>query len=424
MFEYVGDMDPAPTIAALREASHALSSGDPCEILKAAQRAQDALDAVKADAMATLDCTRDFEADGASSISTWSRNHLRLDAGEARRLARAGQTLRMLDGVDSDARSGRIRLKHVEAFTYGLKHIGPQILRDSEPWLLDVARTSEPATLRSIIRDLREAIYPDSLDKKWAEGMDREDIQINAVPDGWHLNGFLGTITGAKLKAIHDVLSAPKDKDDDRTGAQRRVAALDELCTKLLESGLPADKGVRPHISVIVEADRPAQLKGFGSIGPQLLDYLKCGADVTGILTDGALPQARVLNVGRSHRLATLKQRRAVIARQRGICAGPGCRHTHLEIHHVKPWSENGKTDLDDLIGYCVRCHHLHHRGLLQIKATDVPGAYEVHGRDPRPGREAYKRRLAAYRETNEIRRIAHEIRTRRERREPVPLRT
>jgi hypothetical protein len=421
----------------LREADRALDSADDRSVLLAVQAAQDALDAVKAERLDSLNRSQAFELDGASTIVTWARNELRLDARETKKLVAAAATLRDLPGVGEAARAGRIRADHVAAFTFGVRHIGREIVSESESWLLDVALTCEPAQTRRVMRDLREAVYPDSLDEAWAAGMDRQDIDVNPVPDGWHVNGFLNITMGSKLRTVLDALGAPRDAADTRRGSERRVQALDDLLTTVLESGLPSDHGVRPHLSVIVDADSlraavdrmpgtfalaatPARLAGFGPIGPKLLDYLGCLSDVTGILTSGGgLPQARVLNVGRTHRVATLKQRRAIIARQGGECAAPGCRHTHLEIHHVTRWSDGGRTDLDAMLGLCVRCHHLLHRGLLQVSA-DHRGRFDFTNHDNRPLRAAYRHRLAVHRETAHIRRIARDLRAKR----MAPMRT
>lgn len=124
---------------------------------------------------------------------------------------------------------------------------------------------------------------------------------------------------------------------------------------------------------------QPATLAGFGHIGQQLLGYLTCGADMAGILThglsDGAVPQAEVLNVGRTQRLATPRQRDAVLARQDATCAAPGCASTYLEIHHVAWWDrDTGRTDLDNLVGICSRCHHLVHQHKLTITADEAGG--------------------------------------------------
>lgn len=371
-------MDSGSTIERLCEAARAIRSFDNRAALKAIQAAQDALDAARAERLAALEESREFELDGASSLTTWARRELRLDAVESKKLVRAAATMRDLPAVGEAAAEGRIRLDHVAVFSYGLKHVGTDIIGQSQDWLLDVATTHEPAALRQVMRDLREAVYPDSLDEAWAKGMDRQDIQVNPVPDGWHVNGFLNTTTGAKFKQVLDTLGAPRDADDLRPGFERRVDAFDRMLTTVLEAGLPSDKGIRPQLSVIVDTAGPsARLSGFGSIGPKLLDYLSCLSDVTPILTTGGdLEQATILNVGRTRRHANRQQRRAVMARQGGVCAAPGCHNTHLEIHHVTWWSRGGHTDLDDMIGLCVRCHHLVHRERLNV-APDGNGGFD-----------------------------------------------
>ncbi|MGI9085376.1 MAG: hypothetical protein ACR2FE_08785 [Aeromicrobium sp.] len=175
-------MDSGITISRLRDAAHALTSGDSRTKLKAIQAAQDALDAVKAAELASLEVSREFEFDGASTITIWARNELRLDALETRKLIRAAATIRDLPEVGEAAMLGRIRQEHVAAFSYGLKHIGADVTRESQDWLLEVAITCEPVQLRRTMRDLREALYPDSLDEDWAKGMDREDSRSTPSP--------------------------------------------------------------------------------------------------------------------------------------------------------------------------------------------------------------------------------------------------
>jgi hypothetical protein len=247
------------------------------------------------------------------------------------------------------------------------------------------------------MRDLREAVYPDELDQAWIDGMDKHDIHVNAVPDGWHVNGFLDIVTGSKFKQVLDTLGAPRDAADQRLGAERRVEAFDRMLTTVLEAGLPSDKGIRPQLSIIVDTNGPsARLAGFGSIGPKLLDHLTCLSDLTPIVTaDGDLPQARILNVGRTRRHANRQQRRAIIARQGGECAAPGCRNTHLEIHHVTWWSHGGSTDLDQMIGLCVRCHHLVHRELLTIE-PDGQGQFDFTTKHGRPLERATRPRVSS----------------------------
>jgi hypothetical protein len=317
-------MDSAATIATLRTAARALTMGSDSEAVRAIQAAQDALDAAKADRLASMDETRAYELDGASTLNTWVRNELRLSTRQTADLVRASSTLTYLPSVAEAAASGAIRIEHVAAFTYGIKHIGAGKIIDAEPWLLEVARTCAPLELLRVVRALREAVFPDDLDKAWAEGMDRQDIQVVPVPDGWHVTGFLSVAIGAKFKAVLDSVTKPIDADDRRPGSERRVDGFDTVLTKILEGGLPSDKGVRPHLSITFDTatDTPAKLAGYGSIGPRLLDYLSCGTDITPIHTRNG----QVLDVGRTQRLATLRQRRAITARQDDECAAPGCR--------------------------------------------------------------------------------------------------
>ncbi len=414
-------MNSEPTIDAMRTAAHALRTGDARERARAIQVATDALDAAKAVALAELEISRDHELDGASTLNTWVRNELRLNAGQASVLVRNVTALDQLPAVAEAAVAGRISAAHVRVFVYGIRHVGLAKMREFEEIFVAVALESDPADLFEAVKHLKDVVHPEDLDDAWEKGMDKEDFAVDAVPDGWHVDGFLNTTTGAKLKKVLDSVSAPHDADDTRTGSQRRVQGLDDLLSKILGEGLPSDKGVKPHMSVFVDAEtleaaaehvkqatqnpgvvpdtmppvEPARLAGHGAIGPNLLMYFLCISDFTAFLMkegDGDR-QAQVLNAGRDRYQPNQLQRRSVIARQEGVCAAPGCKHTHLEIHHVVWWSLGGKTDLDQLVGLCTRCHHLLHRGRLHITGNAVDGFRFTN----RSGRPLRRRRRASY---------------------------
>jgi hypothetical protein len=416
-------MNPQPTIDAMATAARVLVTGDVREQLRALQEVQHTVDAARAELFAQLQASKDFEIDGASTLKTWVRNELRMTARQAGTLVNNSMALRDLPLVGEAAYAGQISADHVKAFVYGLRHIGLEPMLQHQELFVTVAREHDPNELFETIKHLKDVLHPADLDEKHRDGMDKEDIAVDALPDGFHVTGFLNTVTGLKLKTVLDSVSAPRDKEDLRTGPERRVQGLDDLLSAILANGLPSDKGVRPHMSVFVDADtaeaaaervrqeteepnlvpdpmpatEPAKLAGFGNIGPHLLMYFLCVSDFTAFLMkqDGGHRQAQILNVGRSHRLATLKQRRAVIARQKGVCATPGCNHTHLEIHHTIWYSRGGTTDLDLLIGLCTRCHHLLHRGGLVITGNAVDG-FHFTNRNNRPLR---RRRRTRYRQ-------------------------
>jgi ABC-type sugar transport system ATPase subunit len=220
----------------------------------------------------------------------------------------------------------------------------------------------------------------DDLDEAWIKGMDRHDLKVSVVGDGVAVTGFLPFDTGTKLKTVLQSLSAPTCAEDDRPVSIRRVTALDALLSSVLASGLPQDKGVRPHVTLTADledlAHNPetatAELAGFGTIGPTQLQQMLCDADLTPILTAG---KHTVLDVGRTHRLATPHQRKAVVNRQGGTCAGPGCHGPVVHVHHIQYWSDGGPTDLANLIGLCPRCHSAVHQGFFTID----PDTHQTH---------------------------------------------
>ena len=302
MFEYNEGMNSGAVVDAMRTAARTLASGDVRDKIHALQAVQHAVDAAQAALLAELEASKDFELDGASTLNAWVRNQLRMNSGQATALVRGVIVLRDLPRVAEAAFSGQISAQHVRAFVYGLKHVGLDPMRQHEQVLLEVALNREPGALFEAVQHLKGVVHPQDLDDAWERGMDKEDIAVDALPEGFHVTGFLNTITGAKLKKVLDSVSAPRDKDDTRTGPERRVQGLDDLLDSILANGLPSDKGVKPHLSVFVDADtleaaaqhvkataenpyaapapmpdvEPATLAGHGPIGPNLLMYFLC----------------------------------------------------------------------------------------------------------------------------------------------------
>lgn len=378
-------------IGAMRHAARTVRSvvsSTPDE-LRALAAARDAIDAAMADRLAEFDRVKGFVVEDASSTSTWARRELRQDAGRTRAMVRAADTMRQLPQVGESARSGRISAEHVDRFSFALAHIEPDEVRRVESHLVTVAEAFQPSRLKALVDRMRSALYPEELDQAWIRGMEKADVNLHAVPDGWHVTGFLPTDVGAKFKAMLRALSVPRESGDGRTAAARRVDGLDEFLTRVLAEGLPTDGTVRPQIHVTVDAGQlkaalapdtdsaftpaePALLVGFGHIGPNLLAHLTCGADLIPVLIDRIERNATVLDVGRRHREATAKQRHAIWITQNGRCHTDHCANAIDHIHHPRRWSDGGPTDLVNLVGLCTTCHRHQHRHDHQQRGTPL----------------------------------------------------
>ncbi|PTR28640.1 HNH endonuclease, partial [Rhodococcus sp. OK519] len=95
---------------------------------------------------------------------------------------------------------------------------------------------------------------------------------------------------------------------------------------------------------------------------------LACDCHLAPVVMDDGVP----LNLGRSSRTVSKKQRRALVARDHG-CAFPGCGTppAHCEGHHVKHWADGGPTDLDNLVLMCRYHHRLLHHSHWQVEIGD-----------------------------------------------------
>ena len=225
------------------------------DALRLLQVVQNAIDAAKVDLVAEMAEHGDHEAEGCSSVKNWLRDQLHLDTKDASQFTRSARTLADMPELADLATAGAVSLDHVDAFTYASRHIDPAVVEVSMDWMLDLAAKAEPKKMRQAVKKLRDAAHPDDLDEAWIKGMAKHDIKLTAVGDGYHLTGFLPFDTGAKFKAVLQSLSAPTCAEDDRPVNERRVTALDQMLSSILESGLPQDKG-RPTPRVAVRRPR------------------------------------------------------------------------------------------------------------------------------------------------------------------------
>jgi hypothetical protein len=387
--------DPEPLTGLLREAGGAVRSVtcSPTDRARKLAAARHALDAHLADALAEIDASGGHLAEGCASIATWAAREFHQDVRTTRQMVRAAKTMRELPTIGISAHAGVISLEHIHALTYALKHCDRNQVIANEADLRILAEGTRPHELFQNMRVLRAVVNPDELDDAYLRGMDKADIQCHQLPDGFHVTGHLPADVGAKFKLFLAAVSVPRDGADLRTNAERRVDGFDELLTRTLESGLPSDGGVRPHLAVRVEAEtlkdvlnqntlqrtldleaEPATLEGFGPIGPALLAYIAFGGNLTPILVAGFRENPTVLDAGPNQRFATNKQRAIVRWRQKERCANRGCHHPVGEIHHILAWADGGRTTLDNLAGLCRKCHALVTIGKLTMTGTHDAG--------------------------------------------------
>lgn len=237
--------------------------------------------------------------------------------------------------------------------------------------------------------------------KLWTLGTDDEGHELLSCIRGAANNPRQRTEEADPTLVVFDDDDADSDRiRDGRTPTQRAhdgLLAVLSAGLRVTENGLPDQGGQRPQI--IVTAGLTALLKvahssgllpntfntalldggstrdllisaGYtGPTGPGMLRRMVCTADITTAVLG---TQGEVLDVAIARRHFSLKQRRALTARDGG-CAAPGCTFpaSWCDAHHVKEWSEGGPTTVDNGVLLCNHHHRSVHLGMWVIEMRD-----------------------------------------------------
>ncbi|NKR30493.1 DUF222 domain-containing protein [Rhodococcus hoagii] len=352
------------------------------------------LEALRAVAVAEIDERAvSFDTLGFRSVKQWLAANTLLEVPAAARILALGRMLARQPEIADAFNAGDISAEHASLIGKFCetppRGMPVEALDSCRKVLLDGA--SGPAatttTVRTCISRLERIFESDELPP--SEDTERNEFHASKTLNGRvSVKGDLDAVTGEMLLTALSALTKPRNPVDDPaeklTPARQRADAFAEILRRYLDSGeASVEGGERPHLSLHVNAADLARSKSahewthpnegsdlFGDkdiarlphMGPLSIATARriaCDCHLTPIVMDDGVP----LNLGRTSRTVSKKQRRALIARDHG-CAFPGCGAppAHCEGHHVKHWADGGPTDLDNLVLLC-RYHHtlLHH---------------------------------------------------------------
>jgi hypothetical protein len=194
------------------------------------------------------------------------------------------------------------------------------------------------------------------------------------------VSGLLDPESVAIVKAAVDAATSPRRGvrfvdlddalrvDDDRSLEQIAADALVELVRIGSTAGSAEVLGVaRPAVRIHVDR-KHVRIEGqTAAVSSATAQRYACAAGIVPILFEGDQP----LDVGRTQRLFTSRQRIALTARDGG-CRFPGCDRpaSWCEAHHITPWSRGGPTDVADGILLCRHHHLLVHDNHWEVTRT------------------------------------------------------
>jgi Domain of unknown function (DUF222)/HNH endonuclease len=241
-----------------------------------------------------------------------------------------------------------------------------------EVTLVEHARVVNPDQLAVLTRTVRACLDPDGVLACEHDHDRHRHATLTTLPDGsGRLQAGLTGEATAVWQTILDSLARPvPDLDtgerDRRSPGQRRHDALLDAGRRLLRAGTLPDAGGTPATVLLtltleqVETRTGVVTTAHGGVisVPQAL-RIAAEADIVPVVLGDA---GGVLGYGLTRRTASIGQRRALAARDRG-CSFPGCDRPPdwCETHHVIGWVDGGRTDLQNLTLVCG-FHHREHR--------------------------------------------------------------
>ena len=370
--------------------------------------------------VAEFDAMDGADAYGLPSTTRWLSQHCGIAARTARDHLRVARALAAYPALAKSMDAGRICYSHARI-------IASTVDANLEPELVeDMVVLAEYGTvhqledmalgLRTIDRDVADPIRPadaagESLSRTWDPDARRRltarldpehgallDAALEAVqaaaPDGERLTGAEALVRLAEiaLAALSDSADPPRlPRGHERAALVLHLhATRDSSPSPVIE---PVDTpAANPQPAVEGGSREPlrssqplplARLDHGPGIPGHVLERLTCACRIRVVVHDPDHP-TNVLDLGRSQRLVSDKQYRALLLRDEGRCAHPGCTSTYyLEAHHIHHWLAGGRTDLDNLLLLCGAHHTAHHKGEFTITARGH-GRFRFH-RDGAP---------------------------------------
>ena len=258
--------------------------------------------------------------------------------------------------------------------------------------LVREAETLDADRLYRRARDLRDELDADAVARREKQQRDLRYFRYSRRPDGMVRGSFLvDTEDGALVTAAFDAVLSP------RRGGPRFVSHEQKTRDALLESderstdqiaadslvgmirlAVDADPGTmfgsrRPAVRVIVGERGLASRTGAGqledrgdAVSIETIERLVCDTGIIGVRFDD---DGQCLNVGRTRRLFTERQRIALAVRDGG-CVVAGCDRppSWCEAHHIVQWKrDEGRTDVADGVLLCRRHHLMVHNNGWEI---------------------------------------------------------
>ena len=308
--------------------------------------------------------------------------HGGLTSREAREVVSRGLVTEAAPEMGAVLAAGNTTAAHVDALGRGLKIAGDE--RDAFmahlPELVEASTTMTASQFDQLVKETAKSVVADDGLSTFERQKRETFFKMRTEADGClSVSGKFDPISASILKSkigrFVETMFHAGDKEVPvevmpwiEPNDHRQAQALIALVNGASESA----SDVLARAEIVVHVDLETLKSGLHAGGTcrtalgadlpvETVRRLACEAEILPVVLDG---RSVPIDVGRSKRLATVHQRRALEAIY-PTCAISDCEviFDHCNVHHIDYWENGGSTDLNNMVPLCSRHHHAAHEG-------------------------------------------------------------
>jgi hypothetical protein len=313
--------------------------------------------------------------------------HGGLTSREARDVVSRGLVTEAAPEMAAVLAAGDTTAAHVDALGRGLKIAGAEreAFLTHLPELVEASTTMTASQFDQLVKETAKSVVADDGLSTFERQKRETFFKMRTEADGClSVSGKFDPISASILKSkigrFVEAMFHSGDKEvpvdvmpwiepNDYRQAQALIALVNGASESASE--VPARAEIVVHVDLEtlqhgLHAGGTCRTALGADLPVETVRRLACEAEILPVVLDG---RSVPIDVGRSKRLATVHQRRALEAIH-PTCAIPDCEviFDHFNVHHIEYWAVSdsgggGATDLNNMIPLCSRHHHAAHEG-------------------------------------------------------------
>jgi hypothetical protein len=323
---------------------------------------------------------------------------------DAKRGVARVETLALVPQLGAALSHGSVSVAHVDAVTQAIAHLSPlekKKVATRGEWMNMVATHASPENLARAVRHAVQQLHTDAGLTQLEQQRKRMFLRhwVDRDTGMVCMRGEFDPETGLQVvgrlqTAVERLMRQGKTATSGDTQSQSpdhlRAHGLYALVTNVDPNTASPISSAYSRAEVSVVIDLKTLQSGMHrhsilhtgtdvNLPIETIRRIACESKIIPIVLNG---EGVVLDLGRSHRLASRHQRRALES-MHATCAMPECQIpvSQCQPHHINFWHVGGATDMDNLVPLCAQHHRLAHEGGWKLHLNS--NTRQLHIREP-----------------------------------------